>query len=255
MAAAIRIIAASGPGCRSWRCSQHLKPARIVGAVIRPHRQFGVPLEIDGRTPRLRRILVRPPPHRAVELHQVAPRLAVPADRQRMEPEVPDADMAVLSHSLDRAQWRHASGRVARLPVQRRHQLGDVVVALVHLGDPPPLLPLKTSEIKFFLVDKSTGIIAEPVGLRDAPRIFGAAVEQQYLKRYIEAREVRPAIPAVCPGGALRRSAAHSAGEIAKNDPNGMAGACALLSGGLRQHQRHGVADGSPGRPDLGAVA
>jgi hypothetical protein len=51
------------------------------------------------------------------------------------------------------------------------------------------LLPLKTSEVKFFLVDKSTGIIGEPVGLRDAPRIFGAAVEQQYLKRYIEARE------------------------------------------------------------------
>jgi type IV secretory pathway VirB9-like protein len=51
------------------------------------------------------------------------------------------------------------------------------------------LLPLKTSEVKFFLVDKSTGIIAEPVGLQDAPRIFGAAVEQQYLKRYIEARE------------------------------------------------------------------
>jgi len=51
------------------------------------------------------------------------------------------------------------------------------------------LLPLKTSEVKFFLVDKSTGIISEPVGLQDAPRIFGAAVEQQYLKRYIEARE------------------------------------------------------------------
>ncbi len=51
------------------------------------------------------------------------------------------------------------------------------------------LLPLKTSEVKFFLVDKSTGIIAEPVGLQDAPKMFGAAVEQQYLKRYIEARE------------------------------------------------------------------
>ena len=51
------------------------------------------------------------------------------------------------------------------------------------------LLPLKTTEVKFFLVDKSTGIIAEPVGLRDAPKLFGAVVEQQYLKRYIEARE------------------------------------------------------------------
>jgi type IV secretory pathway component VirB8 len=51
------------------------------------------------------------------------------------------------------------------------------------------LLPLKTTEVKFFLVDKSNGIIGAPVGLQDAPRIFGAAVEQQYLKRYIEARE------------------------------------------------------------------
>ena len=51
------------------------------------------------------------------------------------------------------------------------------------------LLPLKTSEVKFYLVDKSTGIIGEPVGLQDAPKLFGAAVERQYLKRYIEARE------------------------------------------------------------------
>jgi len=51
------------------------------------------------------------------------------------------------------------------------------------------LLPLKTTEVKFFLVDRSTGIIAEPVGLQDAPRLFGAAVEQQYLRRYVEARE------------------------------------------------------------------
>lgn len=51
------------------------------------------------------------------------------------------------------------------------------------------LLPLKTTEVKFFLVDKSTGIIGEPVGLQDAPKLFGAAVEQQYLRRYVEARE------------------------------------------------------------------
>jgi type IV secretory pathway component VirB8 len=51
------------------------------------------------------------------------------------------------------------------------------------------LLPLKTTEVKFYLVDRSTGIIGEPVGLKDAPKLFGAAVEQQYLKRYIEARE------------------------------------------------------------------
>jgi type IV secretory pathway component VirB8 len=51
------------------------------------------------------------------------------------------------------------------------------------------ILPLKTTEVRFFLVDKSTGIISEPVGLQDAPKFFGAAVEQQYLRRYIEARE------------------------------------------------------------------
>lgn len=51
------------------------------------------------------------------------------------------------------------------------------------------ILPLKTTEVKFYLVDRSTGIIAEPVSLQDAPRLFGAAVEQQYLRRYIEARE------------------------------------------------------------------
>ena len=50
-------------------------------------------------------------------------------------------------------------------------------------------MPLKTTEVKFFLVDKSTGIIGEPVGLQDAPKLFGAAVEQQYLRRYVEARE------------------------------------------------------------------
>ena len=51
------------------------------------------------------------------------------------------------------------------------------------------LMPLKTTVVKFFLVDKSTGIIGEPVGIQDAPKIFGAAVEQQYLHSYIEARE------------------------------------------------------------------
>lgn len=51
------------------------------------------------------------------------------------------------------------------------------------------LFPLKTTEVRFFLVDQSTGIIGQPVGLQDAPKIFGAAVEQQYLRRYVEARE------------------------------------------------------------------
>jgi type IV secretion system protein VirB8 len=51
------------------------------------------------------------------------------------------------------------------------------------------LFPLKRTEIQFYTVDQSTGVIGRPVSIEDAPRTFGAAVEQQYLRRYIEARE------------------------------------------------------------------
>lgn len=51
------------------------------------------------------------------------------------------------------------------------------------------ILPLKTETIRFEEIDKSTGIIGEPVSLADAPRLFGAAVEQHTLRQYIEARE------------------------------------------------------------------
>jgi type IV secretion system protein VirB8 len=51
------------------------------------------------------------------------------------------------------------------------------------------LLPLKTIESDFWLVDKSTGIISRPVGISDAPKLFGAFVEQHYLRLYLEARE------------------------------------------------------------------
>ena len=50
-------------------------------------------------------------------------------------------------------------------------------------------LPLKTTEVRFFLVDKSTGIIEQPVSLADAPKLFSEAVAEQYLKRYVSARE------------------------------------------------------------------
>lgn len=76
-------------------------------------------------------------PHRAVELHQVASGLTVFADRQRMEPKIVDADMAVLAQRLDRAHRHVPAGSVARLLVRDRHKLGDVVAALVHLGEPP----------------------------------------------------------------------------------------------------------------------
>jgi type IV secretory pathway component VirB8 len=50
-------------------------------------------------------------------------------------------------------------------------------------------LPFKTVVPEFWLVDKSTGIIAKPVGISDAPSLFGAFVEQHYLRLYLEARE------------------------------------------------------------------
>jgi type IV secretion system protein VirB8 len=50
-------------------------------------------------------------------------------------------------------------------------------------------LPFKTVVPEYWLVDKSTGIIARPVSLSDAPKIFGAFVEQHYLRLYLEARE------------------------------------------------------------------
>ena len=39
------------------------------------------------------------------------------------------------------------------------------------------------------MVDKSTGIITQPVSLQDAPRLFSIATEHFYLKRYLIARE------------------------------------------------------------------
>lgn len=51
------------------------------------------------------------------------------------------------------------------------------------------LMPLKETRFVFEEVDKSTGIIGQPVSLLDAPKLFGAAVETQYLRRYVEARE------------------------------------------------------------------
>jgi type IV secretory pathway component VirB8 len=51
------------------------------------------------------------------------------------------------------------------------------------------ILPLKETKFVFEEVDKSTGIVGEPVGIQDAPKLFGAAVEQQYLRQYVMARE------------------------------------------------------------------
>jgi len=41
----------------------------------------------------------------------------------------------------------------------------------------------------FFEVDRTTGIVSEPVGAQDAPKLFSEATDQEYLKRYIMACE------------------------------------------------------------------
>lgn len=51
------------------------------------------------------------------------------------------------------------------------------------------ILPLKTVELQFFEVDRSTGIIGVPVSLAEAPKLFTEATDQQYLKRYLQACE------------------------------------------------------------------
>jgi type IV secretory pathway component VirB8 len=51
------------------------------------------------------------------------------------------------------------------------------------------VLPLKTTEMRFFEVDRSTGIIGVPVSLEDAPKLFSEATDHQYLKRYLQACE------------------------------------------------------------------
>lgn len=51
------------------------------------------------------------------------------------------------------------------------------------------LFPMKQTVLKFYSADQSTGIIAEPVSIQDAPKIFSEAQDWQYLRRYIEARE------------------------------------------------------------------
>jgi type IV secretory pathway component VirB8 len=51
------------------------------------------------------------------------------------------------------------------------------------------LMPLKETKYVFEEIDKSTGIISQPVGIQDVPKMFGEAVEAQYLRRYVEARE------------------------------------------------------------------
>jgi type IV secretion system protein VirB8 len=51
------------------------------------------------------------------------------------------------------------------------------------------ILPLKTVETQWYMVDKSTGIISKPVSLEDAPRVFGEVNDAHYLRTYIQARE------------------------------------------------------------------
>jgi type IV secretion system protein VirB8 len=49
-------------------------------------------------------------------------------------------------------------------------------------------LPLKTIELRVLTVDRQTGIISQPVGLADAPKLFDTATDEHYLWQYLRAR-------------------------------------------------------------------
>lgn len=49
-------------------------------------------------------------------------------------------------------------------------------------------LPLRRTEGVFYQVDRSTGIISQPVSLKDAPVLFEEATDRHYLSLYLQAR-------------------------------------------------------------------
>lgn len=49
-------------------------------------------------------------------------------------------------------------------------------------------LPLRRTEGVFYQVDKSTGIISQPVTLKDAPVLFDEVTDRHYLTLYLQAR-------------------------------------------------------------------
>lgn len=51
------------------------------------------------------------------------------------------------------------------------------------------ILPLKTVQIDMWIVDSTTGIITKPLSLEDAPKYFGAATEEHFLRQYVMAME------------------------------------------------------------------
>lgn len=51
------------------------------------------------------------------------------------------------------------------------------------------VLPLKTIQNEIWVADSSTGIIAKPLSIEDAPRSFGGAIDEHFLHQYILAVE------------------------------------------------------------------
>ena len=90
-----------------------------------------------------------------------------------MEPEVLNRDVAILAKRFDRPARCIAGIRDARLLVRRRHDLDDMVVALVHLEHPalarldvaPQVLLLDRGTENFRRVCKPTGSPIMPVDL------------------------------------------------------------------------------------------
>jgi type IV secretory pathway component VirB8 len=106
----------------------------------------------------------------------------------RAQPLAEAAKSAKFRQVMDLNAERVILGRSALLAGWSVGAAGAVMLAASVAGW-IMFLPLKTTEVRFFLVDRSTGIIAQPVSLADAPTLFGEAVAEQYLKQYVTARE------------------------------------------------------------------
>lgn len=63
-----------------------------------------------------------------------------------------------------------------------------VAMILTSIGGWVMVLPLKTIQNEIWVADKTTGIIAKPISVEDAPKHFGQAIEEHYVRQYLLAR-------------------------------------------------------------------
>lgn len=102
-----------------------------------------------------------------------------------------------LSKASKEAKYRAVLDLNAeRVLIGRQNMIGAYAIGAVGIlciigsaGLVVSVLPLKKTVPIFYAVDRSTGIIDQPVGVIDAPDTFTEAVDQMYLRRYVEAYE------------------------------------------------------------------